>query len=269
MTSVGTPQEPKPRVLGSLRVSTREQAENGYGLVAQRQAVEDFCRAEGLDLVAVYEDGGVDGDLPFGERPGMQALMDDVRGRSGDTCPIVGVVVARFDRLGRDTLESLLGERELKLIGARVLSTQGFNDDDAITQYFRTNMMAMAQLDKAMLKARMASGKRAKASRGGYTGGRPYLGVRAEGKALVRDDIGAQVVRRIFEKVARHRYAVARLADEMNKHNVLGRRWSKNGLLMVLHREAYKLGEDPIVDPRVWNRAQRVLSERNTNAKAA
>jgi site-specific DNA recombinase len=257
------------RVFAYLRVSTREQAENGYGLLAQRQAIVEYCRAQGWELLDVYEDGGVDGDLPLAERPGLLALLGDVTCRQHDPMPVDGVVVARFDRLGRDTLESLLVEREFSRIGARVLSAQGFNEDDPFTKYFRTNMIAMAELDKAMLKARLAGGKRAKASRGGYTGGRPYLGMRAEGRELVVDEVAAQVVRRVFVKVARDGYSVAQLEREMNDRKVLGRRWSKKGLLAILHREDYKRGADPIVDARVWNKVQRVLEERNTHAKAA
>lgn len=254
-----------------LRVSTREQAENGYGLLAQWQAITEWCRANGYQPptdAEVFQDGGVDGDLPLHERPGMLALLGAVRERSGDPVPVSGIVVARFDRLGRDTLESLLAEREFARAGARVLSAQGFNEDDPVTKYFRTNMMAMSELDKAMLKARLAGGKAAKRSRGGYVGGKPYLGMRAEGKELVRDDISAQVVQRIFVKVARDRYTVRQLEQEMNERAVLGRRWSAKGLRAILHREDYKLGNDAIVDPRVWNKAQRVLAERNTRRAA-
>jgi site-specific DNA recombinase len=259
------------RVLAYLRVSTKEQAENGHGLLAQRQAIVEYCRGQGWELLDVYEDGGVDGDLPLAERPGLLALLGDVRSRQHDPMPVGGVVVARFDRLGRETLESLLVEREFGRIGARILSAQGFNEDDAVTKYFRTNMMAMAELDKAMLKARLAGGKSAKASRGGYTGGRPYLGMRAEGRELVLDEIEAQVVKDIFLAVARPKrsMSVAQLERRLNQRHTLGKRWSKKGLLAILHREAYKLGTDPIVDPRLWNRAQRVLKERNTRVKTA
>jgi hypothetical protein len=42
-----------PRAIGYLRVSTNRQAENGYGLEAQRDQVEQFCAANGLELVGL------------------------------------------------------------------------------------------------------------------------------------------------------------------------------------------------------------------------
>jgi site-specific DNA recombinase len=264
MTSAGTSR----RVVGYCRVSTREQAENGYGLDSQRQGLADFCRREGYELAEVFEDGGKSGDLPLAERDGLLASLVYAEERRDDPLPIAGVVVDRFDRLGRDTLESLLAEREFNRCDVAVLCAQGANGEDPQTKFMRTVLMAAAELDKAMLLARMANGKKMKAKRGGYAGGKPPLGWRAEGKELVRDEVACQVVRRIFVKVARDSYTLRQLEEEMNVAEVLGRRWSAKGLRAVLRREAYKLGEDPVVDPRVWNRANRVLSERNTRATA-
>ena len=252
------------RVVTYTRVSTREQAENGYGLDSQRQEITDFCRREGYELVEIFEDGGKSGDLPLADREGLMASLVYAEERRDDPVPITGVVVSAFGRLGRDTLESLLAEREFLRTDTRVLCALGANGDDPQTKFMRTVLMAAAELDKAMLLARMAHGKKMKAKRGGYAGGRPPLGWRAEGKELVADDLQAQVVRQIFRKVGRDGYSVAALEAEMNMHKVLGRKWSKKGLLAILHREAYKLGDDPIVDPRIWNRANRALSERNT-----
>ena len=37
-----------------LRVSTEELAESGYGLVAQRQSVEDYADRHGYQITAVF-----------------------------------------------------------------------------------------------------------------------------------------------------------------------------------------------------------------------
>jgi site-specific DNA recombinase len=54
------------RVIGYLRVSTTEQAKDGYGLPAQWQRIVDWCRSNGCELVEMSEDAGVRGALPLG-----------------------------------------------------------------------------------------------------------------------------------------------------------------------------------------------------------
>src|SRR4051794_8088747 len=58
-----------------LRVSTRQQADSGLGLEAQREAALAFCAAEGLDVVAVEEDAGVSGSVAPDARPGMATAL--------------------------------------------------------------------------------------------------------------------------------------------------------------------------------------------------
>ena len=41
-----------------VRVSTEEQAEEGYSLAAQKSILSDYCIAEGWDVSGVYEDDG-------------------------------------------------------------------------------------------------------------------------------------------------------------------------------------------------------------------
>ena len=46
----------RPKAIGYIRVSTNRQAENGYGLDAQRDQIPRYCESNGLDLVALIPD---------------------------------------------------------------------------------------------------------------------------------------------------------------------------------------------------------------------
>jgi DNA invertase Pin-like site-specific DNA recombinase len=72
-------------------------------LPVQEQAIVDFCRHEGRELVAVFSDPGVSGTLALHERPGLAAALAAVKEREHDAIPITALVVARWDRLARDT----------------------------------------------------------------------------------------------------------------------------------------------------------------------
>ena len=49
---------PRPtRAAGYVRVSTDEQAKNGWNLDADRERINDIAAANGWDLIALHDDG--------------------------------------------------------------------------------------------------------------------------------------------------------------------------------------------------------------------
>lgn len=82
-------------VVGYLRVSTRDQADSGLGIEAQRAAIQARCQAEGW-TVEWCEDAGVSGSVDPAKRPGMaRALRLLETGQAG------ALVVAKLDRCSR------------------------------------------------------------------------------------------------------------------------------------------------------------------------
>jgi DNA invertase Pin-like site-specific DNA recombinase len=77
------------------RVSTSEQGKSGLGLDAQANTIANFCKAEGLEVVAEFQDVA-SGKLPLTGRPGLTAALAKAA-KLG--CP---VVVSKLDRLSRD-----------------------------------------------------------------------------------------------------------------------------------------------------------------------
>lgn len=81
-------------MIGYLRCSTREQAEEGYSLAAQRDRIEREAAHRGWTITHWVEDPGVSGKRM--DRPGLDyalRLLED--GRAS------GVIVSKLDRLGR------------------------------------------------------------------------------------------------------------------------------------------------------------------------
>ena len=106
------------RVIGYVRVSTNEQAENGVSLAAQEQKIRSYCKGNGWQCVRVVRDDGYSAkDL---KRPGLQHILAEfpARKRRFD-----GIVVAKLDRLTRSVrdLVRLTGEADKqKVILAQV-----------------------------------------------------------------------------------------------------------------------------------------------------
>ena len=70
----------KRRAIGYLRVSTTRQAENGYGIEAQRHQVEQFCRDHDLDLVGLHIDvaSGRKTDKLYGRIAAVSAIQHGI-----------------------------------------------------------------------------------------------------------------------------------------------------------------------------------------------
>lgn len=152
------------RIIAYLRVSSVGQVDDGAGLDAQLDACTAWANAKGLELAEVHQDAGISGAKQPHERPGLMAAIAALE--PGDT-----LLVYKRDRLARDMMASLLADDLVKKQGAKVISTQGeASDDDTPTgQFIRTVLDAVAEYERAMIKARLMAGRNAKKARGHKT----------------------------------------------------------------------------------------------------
>jgi DNA invertase Pin-like site-specific DNA recombinase len=175
---------PARKVIGYTRVSAAEQVE-GFGLTVQRKAITDHCKENGLRLIEVFSDEGGSGSNGLDARRGLSEVLAVV-----ESDMVSGLVVYRLDRLARDlVLQETLMAR-MRKAGVEVLSVTepDIDSDDATRVLVRQVLGAIAQYERALIRSRMAAGRAAKMAIGGYAGGRPPFGWRAEGKELVPDE---------------------------------------------------------------------------------
>src|SRR5262245_25772148 len=81
-----------------LRVSTEEQASDGYGLAVQRERCRAMATVKGWSIVAEFNDEGISGTKDASGRPGLAALL-----AAAEAGEIDAVIVLALDRLGRKT----------------------------------------------------------------------------------------------------------------------------------------------------------------------
>lgn len=82
------------------RVSTEEQHIKGLSLPAQQQALEEYAKAHGYEIVGVYADEGISARKPVKKRPAMMRLLDDVKKDKIDI-----ILVTKLDRWFRNIKE--------------------------------------------------------------------------------------------------------------------------------------------------------------------
>ena len=247
------------------RVSSADQRDHGYGLDAQATAVREFVRREGLTVVGEFADPGVSGTVPLEDRPGLSAALDSAL-RTGAGA----LVVARHDRLARDTLQALLIERAFADARVRIFYADGSNGQSDTDHFTRTVLHAAAEQAKRETVRRLRAGRDAKRGRDpqSYVGGRPAFGYRAdpETRELTVDPDAATVVRSIFDR-ARRGESLRSIAARLDAERAGSRRWHPTSVARVLAHEPYKLARPGrVVDPKVFNAAQRALASRRRRA---
>jgi len=140
------------RVIGYVRVSTNEQAENGVSLAAQEQKIRSYCKGNGWQCVRVVRDDGYSAkDL---KRPGLQHILAEfpARKRRFD-----GIVVAKLDRLTRSVRDLVrLTDDANKHQVVLVSIQEAVGTGTATGQIFRDIVTSISQWERGIIGERTA-----------------------------------------------------------------------------------------------------------------
>jgi len=189
-----------PAAVVYLRVSTRQQEEEGYGLPAQGVACHAYAEAKGYEIVAEYAEAH-SGRTP--NRPQIQqALADAKAGKFTD------LIVARTDRLGRDDLQPTISILEAAFTEAGITihyADEGgavdlANPAEWLTHGILKLISGYANLER-VVKSR--AGKYQAVKEGSIQSGKPpygYRKLRAGRKSILEvNELEAKVVRQIYK----------------------------------------------------------------------
>lgn len=223
-------------VVGYARVSTATQAETGLGLPVQRDQIRAYCERERLTLASIYEDPALSGSDH--NRPGLLRLLEDARaGRFSR------VIVAKLDRIARDTFLTLWVEKELKKAGCTLYSiAEPGRWDDPAQRIFLQLISSFAEFEKSRIVERLRAGRMKKALTGGWPGGKAPFGFSVREKKLIINEREAAIVRRAFRlKMGRHslRVIAAKLNAEGHRSRN-GKPFHPSTVRYLLKNPAYK-----------------------------
>ena len=222
------------KVIAYVRVSTAEQVD-GFGLTVQRKAIADYAKVNGLRLLRTVSDEGISGSNGLDARKGLAEVLTVVE--SGQ---VSGLVVYRLDRLARDLILQETLMTRMRKAGVEVLSVTepDIDSEDGTRVLVRQILGAVSQYERALIRSRMMGGRAAKIASGGYGGGRPPFGWRAENKELVpepREQEAIALVRQLADEGLSSRQIAARLQETGHRPKV-GVRWSSTQVLRVIQR---------------------------------
>ena len=152
------------KAIGYTRVSTKAQGKNGFGPDLQSHALEQYCAANGFDLVTIIPDvmSGRMTDKMYGRAAAIAAL------RSGLASVLI---VNAMDRATRNTLDGLHLIRDAQAEGWRVPSLDSV-DSDKFEKLWLTVRMGFAEEECDKISLRTKQGL-IKARQSGKQLGRP------------------------------------------------------------------------------------------------
>ena len=182
-------------------IYTRKSSEEGLeqefnSLKAQHEACEAYIRSQRHESWVLartrYDDGGFSGGNL--ERPGLQALLADIRARRIDI-----VVVYKVDRLTRSLADFARLVEVFDAQGVSFVSvTQQFNTTSSMGRLTLNVLLSFAQFEREVTGERIRDKMAASKQKGMWMGGNVPLGYDARDRTLMINSAEAETVRRIF-----------------------------------------------------------------------
>lgn len=164
-------------VLGYIRVSTTEQTLGG-SLTDQERKIQGVALMRGQTVDRIFSESGISGSVPLDQRPMGRELAEALR--SGDT-----LILAKLDRAFRNAADALNRADAWREAGVDLIVADMGVDPvtrDGAAKMFFGMLALVAEFERGRILERTAEGRRAKAQKGGHTGGSAPFGFRIEGR---------------------------------------------------------------------------------------
>jgi DNA invertase Pin-like site-specific DNA recombinase len=216
-----------------IRVSTEEQAKEGYSISAQREKLKAYCQVQDWNDYKFYVDEGI--SAKDTNRPQLQQMIQHIKEGLIHT-----VLVYRLDRLTRSVVDLYkLLEIFEKHNCTFKSATEVYDTSTAIGRLFITLVAAMAQWERENLGERVRMGQIEKARQGQYSAKAPFGFDKVNDKLIINED-EKQVILDMIDKV-KEGYSIRQLADYINNSGIppiRGYRWHITSILTILKNPA-------------------------------
>lgn len=263
-----------------VRMSTEHQK---YSTENQGDAIREYAKRRGIDVVRTYADSGKSG-LKLAGRDALKQLIEDVQGGKAGFETILVYDVSRWGRF-QDADESAYYEYICKRAGISVqyCAEQFENDGSPVSTIVKGVKRAMAGEYSRELSTKVFAGQCRLIEMGYRQGGPPGYGLRrqlvdqsgqskgslnrGEHKSLQTDRVvlipgpieEMETVRRIYRVFVEEGKSENEIAALLNAEGVLtdlGRAWSRGTVHQILINEKY-------VGNNVWNKSSFKLKKKH------
>ena len=176
-----------------IRVSTEEQAKEGFSIKAQKEKLTTYSKLNNWNNITYYIDDGLSGKN-INERPNIIKLINDVKNRN-----INNVLVYKLDRLTR-SVKDLINLIEIFEINNCSFNsiTEKLDTSTAVGRMFIKIIGTFAEFERENLAERISLGYEQKTKEGNYTNTNGVYGYDYIKGTLVINELEKELVNRIY-----------------------------------------------------------------------
>ena len=249
-----------------MRVSTEDQAREGFSLSEQKERLEAYCKLNNYEIGDYYTDEGISAKKG-NYRPEFERLKEDIKNKRINT-----LLALKQDRITRsiydwENILTFLDENEAYID----IVYDDINTTTANGKMIARIMMSVSQNEIERTSERTKIGL-VGAIKKGHLPSQAPLGYKHENKMLVPDPATRDVAVRIFD-LYHNGLSHQKIATLFNKEKVLGKdNWKDNTIFHIIQNEVYK-GDfvhgkrtkhptyfenvvEPIISKEIWEECQ-------------
>ena len=262
-----------------IRVSTEDQAREGFSLGEQEEKLKQLCDYKGYEVYKVYCDAGISAK-DMEHRPKFQEMLKDMK--DGKINYIVAYKLDRVTRSVRD-LEELISQLE-KYNTYLVCDRDDVNTSTANGRFFVRMLTVLSQLEIEIVSERTKFGLNG-AIKSGHLPGQVTLGFKKDGnRKTIIDPATAPIVKRVFDLYLQGK-TFLQISNIFNEEKVLNKNWKDTHIERIINNRLYmgdyemykRLKEwknvepviymnvvDPIIPRYIWEecQAQKIINQR-------
>ena len=223
-----------------VRVSTDEQAQEGYSIRAQEEKLRDYARLKDWLVYKIYIDDGISGKN-IKDRPAINEMISDI-----EDGKVKNVLVFKLDRLTRSVADLI---SLIELFNGHECAfnslTESIDTHSATGRMFIKILGIFAEFERENIAERVRIGFERKAKEGYTLGATVSYGYdRKKGERIQTiNEKEAVIVREIFNMFVNRHMSYHKISRSLNSRNILTKTnsfWRANAVKKLLTNCNYK-----------------------------
>lgn len=238
-----------------IRVSTEDQAREGFSLGEQEEKLLQLCKFKELEVYKVYKDAGISAK-DMEHRPQFQEMLKDMK--EGKLNYIVAYKLDRITRSVRDLEEliSVLEQYNCFLLCDR----DDVNTSTANGRFFVRMLTVLSQLEIEIVSERTKFGLNGAIKSGHIPGQRPFGYKSADDKRMVIDNATRPYVEKIFDMYLEGK-SFQQIANYFKENNIYPKKkWKDTTIQKIIDNKIYmgdyeqykRIGKQENLEPIVY-----------------